>query len=139
MCCDHFVLVDDFENVRRIQQNGHRAEYGDNEKYVQLKTVDDHGHVLPILSYLIISKTHINPIIQSINRSIDQTSTNLNVFVLVSQMLGNELDGFRRSIRCGTQIETVAGRRLGGRSVFGRSVDQGRGDLADRLGQRMLD
>lgn len=49
---DDLILVDVFEDVRRVDENANSASGRYGEKHVQLQTIDDHGHVLPVLANL---------------------------------------------------------------------------------------
>lgn len=49
---DDAVLVDVLENMRRIHQDADRAGGGHDEEDVQLQSIDDHRHVLPVLASL---------------------------------------------------------------------------------------
>jgi hypothetical protein len=49
---DDLILIDVFEDVRRIDENANSASGRYGEKHVQLQTIDDHGHILPILTNL---------------------------------------------------------------------------------------
>lgn len=49
---DYLILINWLEYVGSIQQNGNCAEQSDPEEQIQLKSIDHHGHVLPVFSYL---------------------------------------------------------------------------------------
>lgn len=49
---NNFILIDVFEDVRRIHENANGAGGGNNEKYIKLQTIDDHCHVFPIFTSL---------------------------------------------------------------------------------------
>ena len=49
---DNVVLIDILKYMWGIHQNTNRAGCGDGEENVQLKTINDHGHVFPVFAYL---------------------------------------------------------------------------------------
>lgn len=49
---DDAILVDILENMRSIHQDANGSSGGDDKKDVQLKPIDDHGHVLPVFASL---------------------------------------------------------------------------------------
>lgn len=94
-----FVLVDVLEDMRCIQQNDQSPDRRDDEEEVKLQAIDDHRHVLPVLADL---RQHL-----SLCRDKEAKLTDLNVLVFTPEMLGDELDRFRRSICLWRQEETV--------------------------------
>lgn len=101
---DDLILVDVFEDVRRVDENANSASGRYGEKHVQLQTINDHGHVLPVLANLKKAKSCNK--IQPFNANFfhragwqypsdlnKRQKTDLRVFVFVSQMLRDELNG----------------------------------------------
>lgn len=49
---DDLILVDIFEDVRRVDEDANRSGCRYSKEYVQLETIDDHSHVLPVFTNL---------------------------------------------------------------------------------------
>lgn len=49
---NNFILIDVFENVRRIHENANGAGCGNNEEYIKLQAIDDHRDIFPIFASL---------------------------------------------------------------------------------------
>lgn len=60
------ILVDVLEDMRCIHQDSNRAHGGHNKKQVQLQSVDNHRHILPVLAGLEESQTINNHSLPSI-------------------------------------------------------------------------
>lgn len=49
---DNFFLIGDFEYVWSIDDNTDRTSDSDHQEYIEKKSVDNTGHIFPVITYL---------------------------------------------------------------------------------------